>query len=266
MLDRRDASAAGNEVIAAKDVRKVYRGRTNDIVALTDVSFSMKPGDFISVVGPSGCGKSTLLRLVAGLLPISSGSLRVHGRPVSEPSVDVGMLFQAPVLLPWKTVEDNVLLPKKLRRAMNGTSRGEAKDLLKLMGLSEFSDAYPFHLSGGMQQRVALARLLMTGARTLLLDEPFGALDEFTRERLNLELMRICADISASTLFVTHNIQEAVFLADRVLVMTNRPGRLAGVVEVPFPRPRNMSVLRDSKFHELTFGVRDLLDVAPVEA
>lgn len=257
----RSPSSFSSKIIEATDVRKVFHSSVQDVIAVTDVSFSAKPGEFVSLVGPSGCGKSTLLRLIAGLVPKTSGSLVLHGKEVSQPRSDVGILFQSPVLLPWKTVEDNVLLPRKIQGTCNGTTRQEARDLLAMVGLEGFVDAYPFHLSGGMQQRVALARLLMTGAKTLLLDEPFAALDEFTRERLNLELMRICSEFSASVLFVTHNIQEAVFLGDRVLVMTPRPGKLAGTVEVDLPRPREISLLRAPEFVDLTFAVRDVLNV-----
>lgn len=232
----------------------------NGLTALDRVSFRLANGRFMAIVGASGCGKSTLLRLVAGLLHSTEGNILVHGEPVHGPRADVAMMFQQPTLLPWKTALENVVLPKSLSGASARESEQTAIEYLELTGLGDFLCSYPRHLSGGMQQRVALARVLMTGARTLLLDEPFGALDEFTRERLNLELLRICAKLRANTLFVTHSISEAVFLADSVLVMSARPGRVAGVIDVPFERPRAMEVHREPEFQELVFRARALLE------
>jgi NitT/TauT family transport system ATP-binding protein len=245
--------------IEAELVTKVFTARAQRVVALEDVSFSVSPGEFLAVVGPSGCGKSTLLRVLGGLLPPSSGGVRVHGEPVAGPREDVGIMFQSPVLLPWKTAFENAFLPRRLRGDRSASSHEQTQELLDLVGLQGFERAYPWQLSGGMQQRVALARLLNTGADILLLDEPFGALDEFTRERMNLELMRVCAEVGATAVFVTHNIQEAVFLADRVAVMSPRPGRIAGVVTVNLPRPRGIEALRAPEFTELVFRARDLL-------
>jgi NitT/TauT family transport system ATP-binding protein len=169
------------------------------------------------------------------------------------------MMFQQPTLLPWKSAISNVLLPRKLAGRMTADTREQAHELLAMLGLADFADAYPQHLSGGMQQRVALARTLITGADLLLMDEPFAALDEFTRERLNLELLRIQAAVGATIVFVTHNINEAAFLSDRIFVMTPRPGRLAAVVEVPLPRPRTIEHLRSPEFTDTAFAVRGLL-------
>jgi len=196
--------------------------------------------------------------LVAGL-DSHSGDLAIKGKKVSGPSEDVGMMFQRPTLLPWKTAVENVLLPTELRGRVKQNERDRAMELLDLVGLNGFEFSYPRHLSGGMQQRVALARLLMTGANVLLLDEPFGALDEFTRERLNIELLRIHANVGATTMFVTHNISEAIFLADEVLVMTPRPGRLAKVIQIPFEHPREISLTRTQEFNDLVFSVREIL-------
>jgi NitT/TauT family transport system ATP-binding protein len=251
--------AAAVASIEAESVTKVFAPAAQRVVALQDVSFAVRPGEFVSVVGPSGCGKSTLLRVVGGLIAPSGGTVRVHGEPVSGPRDDVAIMFQSPVLLPWKTAFENAFLPRRLKGDRNEASREATQELLELVGLEGFERAYPWQLSGGMQQRVALARLLNTGADILLLDEPFGALDEFTRERMNLELMRVCADVEATTVFVTHNIQEAVFLADRVVVMSPRPGRIAGIVPVDLPRPRGIEALRTSAFTELVFRARDLL-------
>jgi NitT/TauT family transport system ATP-binding protein len=243
-------------VIEGERVTKVF---VETVVALEGASFSVAAGSLVSLVGPSGCGKSTLLRLVAGLIPLSSGRLTVHGQEVGAPRKDVGMMFQKATLLDWRTAVENVLLPSELGGRVTQEDRRRAIDLLDLVGLKGFEFSFPRQLSGGMQQRVALARLLQTGADILLLDEPFGALDEFTRERLNLELLRIVAEVRATTLFVTHNIAEAIFLADRVMVMTPRPGRLAGVVDVPFGRPREIELQQTPEFNALVSEVRGIL-------
>ena len=244
-------------VIAARRVRKTFGdGR---VVALEDASFDIRPGEFITMVGPSGCGKSTLLRIVAGLIDHSGGEMTVHGSKVNGPRNDVAMMFQKPTLLPWRTAVENVLLPTELAGAVTDADRQKALGLLELAGLKDFAFSFPSQLSGGMQQRVALARLLQTGADILLLDEPFGALDEFTREHLNVELMRIVAEVQATAMFVTHNIGEAIFLADRVFVMTPRPGRIARIVDVPFPRPRTPDLQLTPEFNALVAEVRAVL-------
>jgi NitT/TauT family transport system ATP-binding protein len=243
-------------VIAGERVSKVF---AQTVVALEGATFVVRKGSFVSLVGPSGCGKSTLLRLVAGLIPLSSGRLAVHGRDVAAPRKDVGMMFQKPTLLDWRTAVENVLLPTEIGGRIAAADRERAIGLLDLVGLKGFEFSFPRQLSGGMQQRVALARLLQTGADILLLDEPFGALDEFTRERLNLELLRIVGEVRATTLFVTHNIAEAIFLADHVMVMTPRPGRLAGIVDVPFPRPREIELQQTPEFNALVSEVRAIL-------
>lgn len=240
--------------IEGRDVGKVF----GEVIALEGATFSVPQGGFASVLGPSGCGKSTLLRLVAGL-DTHSGSLTVKGTEVTGPRDDVGMMFQRPTLLPWKTAIENVLLPTQIKGRVSRSDKAQGMDLLHLVGLDGFEFSYPRHLSGGMQQRVALARLLMSGASVLLLDEPFGALDEFTRERLNMELLRIHGDVQATTMFVTHNISEAIFLADEVLVMTPRPGRLARIITVPFEHPRHISLTRTKEFNDLVFSVREIL-------
>ena len=243
-------------VVRAQEVEKTFDG---GVVALEGASFDVRKGEFVSVLGPSGCGKSTLLRLVAGLIERTGGTLSAYGSDISGPRKDIAMMFQRPTLLPWKTALDNVLLPTTIERRPTKADRQRAIDLLRLTGLADFEFAYPQHLSGGMQQRVALARLLNTGADLLLLDEPFGALDEFTRERLNLELLRIQREVGATIMFVTHNIAEAVFLSDKVLVMTPRPGRLAEEIEVPFARPREIELTATAEFNTLVLRIRDIL-------
>ncbi|ROU00343.1 ABC transporter ATP-binding protein [Histidinibacterium lentulum] len=250
--------ASSEAIIASKAVGKIF-GET--VVALEDINATIRRGEFVSLIGPSGCGKSTFLRLVAGLTFPTSGTLDVLGQPMAGPRPEIGMMFQKPTLLAWKSVFENVMLPVTLAKKgrTSKADREKAIDLLHLVGLEGFEFSYPSQLSGGMQQRVALARLLNTGAEILLLDEPFGALDEFTRERLNVELLRIQREVKATILFVTHNIQEAVFLADKVFVMTPRPGRLAEVVDVDLPRPREIELMKDDTFNRRVFEIRDIL-------
>jgi NitT/TauT family transport system ATP-binding protein len=248
----------GSGKIAVQDSVKEFEG---GVLAVDHVSFDARPGEFVSVVGPSGCGKSTLLRLIAGLIPLTAGRISINGREVTEPRQDVALMFQRPTLLPWQTALQNALLPRTLRRKADDAAEREAYELLELVGLSGFEHTYPRHLSGGMQQRVALARLLMVGVDVLLLDEPFAAVDQITRERLNLELLKVHERTSATALLVTHNITEAVLLADRVIVMTPRPGRVADVIDVPFPRPRTQEMVAERGFQELVLraqrGLRD---------
>lgn len=248
---------ATNCVVGGQQVCKSFSAGA--VVAVQDADFRVKEGSFVSLVGPSGCGKSTLLRLIAGLIPATSGQLSVHGTAVEQPRQDVAMMFQRATLLEWRTAVENVLLPSELLRSPTKEDKSRAMDLLNLVGLGDFAFSFPAQLSGGMQQRVALARLLQTGADILLLDEPFGALDEFTREKLNLELLRIVDEVSATTLFVTHNIAEAIFLADEVYVMTPRPGRIARIVPVNLQRPRHLSIQTSREFNELVEQVRDAL-------
>ena len=221
------------------------------MLAVDHVSFEATPGEFVSIVGPSGCGKSTLLRLIAGLIPLTDGSIAVNGREVTEPRQDVALMFQRPTLLPWRTALENALLPPKLGGKRSDGDERQAYELLELVGLQGFEHTYPRHLSGGMQQRVALARLLMVGVDVLLLDEPFAAVDQLTRERLNLELLRVHERMSATALLVTHNITEAILLADRVIVMTPRPGKIADLIDVPFERPRVQAMVAEREFQEL---------------
>ena len=241
-------AAAGRGTISVTDAVKQFQG---GVLAVDHVSLEASPGEFISIVGPSGCGKSTLLRLIAGLLPLTAGEISVNGRRVLEPRQDVALMFQRPILLPWRTALENALLPPKLSGKLGAEAERQAYELLDMVGLGGFEHSYPRHLSGGMQQRVALARLLMVGVDVLLLDEPFAAVDQLTRERLNLELLRVHERMSATALLVTHNITEAILLADRVVVMTARPGRIADVIEVPFERPRVQEMVAERHFQEL---------------
>ena len=251
-----DLSQFGQTVIEGKNVTKVF-GET--VTALEGANFDIQAGEFISLVGPSGCGKSTLLRLVAGLIEKTSGDVKVNDDLVTKPRTDIGMMFQKAVLLDWRTAIENVLLPSEMKHRITQEDKDKAMASLELVGLKGFEFHFPKQLSGGMQQRVALARLIQTGADIMLMDEPFGALDEFTRERLNVELMRIVGELKATTLFVTHNIQEAIYLADRVMVMTPRPGRIAEIIEVEFERPRDISIQTSREFNIIIEQVRDTL-------
>ena len=250
------SSGSGDIVIEATNLTKAF---TETVIAVQNANFQIPRGSFVSLVGPSGCGKSTLLRLVSGLIDKTAGSLQVHGHEVNGPTGEIGMMFQKAVLLEWRTAIENVLLPNELRGSVTNEDKRRAWDALQLVGLKDFEFSFPRQLSGGMQQRVALARLLQTGADILLLDEPFGALDEFTRERLNVELMNIVDDPDKTTLFVTHNISEAIFLADYVMVMTPRPGKLAKTIKVPFPRPRSIDIEVTPEFQQLVAEVREVL-------
>jgi NitT/TauT family transport system ATP-binding protein len=258
-----DAPVGARGTISATDAVKQFEG---GVLAVDHVSFEATPGEFVSIVGPSGCGKSTLLRLIAGLIPLSDGTIAVNGDEVTEPRQDVALMFQRPTLLPWRTALQNALLPPKLGGRLDDGAERQAYELLDLVGLSGFEHTYPRHLSGGMQQRVALARLLMVGVDVLLLDEPFAAVDQLTRERLNLELLRVHERTSATALLVTHNITEAILLADRVIVMTPRPGRIADVIDVPFERPRAQEIVAERDFQELVLRAYRGLQVPDTDA
>ena len=234
--------------ITVRDAVKRFDG---GVLAVDRVSLDIRPGEFVSLIGPSGCGKSTLLRLMAGLLPLTDGTIEVNGSRVTDARQDVALMFQKPTLLPWQTALQNTMLPAALQKKRDAAAEKRAAALLDLVGLSGFEHTYPRHLSGGMQQRVALARLLMVGVEVLLLDEPFAAVDQITRERLNLELLKIHERTAATSVLVTHNLTEALLLADRVVVMTPRPGRISDVIDVPFPRPRFAEMAMEPRFQEL---------------
>jgi NitT/TauT family transport system ATP-binding protein len=247
-------------VILLSGVGKTFRGRDGDRVeALSDITLRVEPGEFVAIVGASGCGKSTLLRLVAGLVPVSLGRVEVGGKLVAEPRADTAMVFQAPTLLPWADVLRNVTFPLRLMGKATPSTEDEARVLLAKAGLSGFETKLPRELSGGMQQRVAICRALLQQPQVLLMDEPFGALDALTREEMSLELLRIWAETGAAVLFVTHSISEAVLLADRVVVMSPRPGRIADVVPIGLPRPRDFSQEGTPAFHAAAQRIRALI-------
>jgi NitT/TauT family transport system ATP-binding protein len=247
-------------VISLDRVTHVFNSRDGDrVVALEDVSLSIARNEFVTLVGPSGCGKSTLLRIVAGLILPTAGTAAIGGVPIGEPRSETGIVFQAPTLLPWANVMDNVLFPLRMMHKMDSGSADKAAALIKLVGLVGFERKSPRELSGGMQQRVAICRALVHEPDILLMDEPFGALDALTREEMTLELLRIWGERPKTVLFVTHSITEAVVLADRVVVMSPRPGRIAELIEVKSPRPRSFHVEGDSEFHDASRRIRDLI-------
>jgi NitT/TauT family transport system ATP-binding protein len=228
-------------VLEAIDVTKIYKTAKGSVPALERTSLALTPGQFIAIVGPSGCGKTTLLNIIAGLVRPSSGVVRLGGQVVKGPPADVGVVFQRPALLPWKTVLGNVLLAAEVGRPRpraKSELKARARELVDLVGLQEFAGRHPYELSGGMQQRNAIARALLLNPETLLMDEPFGALDALTREQMNKWLASIWQREGKAVALVTHNIDEAVFLADQVIVMSARPGRIINRIEITLPRPR----------------------------
>ncbi len=232
-----------------------------DVTALQGIDLEIEPGEFVSLIGPSGCGKSTLLRVIGDLTPPTEGTVEVNGKPAPQArdDHDYGMVFQDSVLFDWRTVAKNVALPLEMLGWERGKRKSRVEEMLRLVELQGFGDHHPWQLSGGMQMRVAIARALTFEPPLLLMDEPFGALDEMTRERLNIELLEIWRRTSSTVVFVTHSISEAVFLSTRVVVMSPRPGRVAGTIEIDLPQPRTNDTREEPRFFELVTEVRELL-------
>jgi NitT/TauT family transport system ATP-binding protein len=251
--------------VRAAGVGKVFSGRRGEVVALTGVDLEVAAGEFVSLIGPSGCGKSTLMRLVADLDEPTSGELEIFGKPAGRARVDqdYGIAFQQAGLLPWRTVGANIALPLELHGVDRADRADRVRELVELVGLADFVDRHPDELSGGMQQRVAIARALAARPRLLLMDEPFGALDEMTRERLQSELTRIAAETSAAVVFVTHSIPEAVFLSDRVVVMSPRPGRITQVVPTALGPVRDEALRESPDYYDRVTAVREALHGVP---
>ncbi|HEX4409056.1 MAG TPA: ABC transporter ATP-binding protein [Xanthobacteraceae bacterium] len=253
-------SVHAETLLTVTDVSRRYRSRAGgDILALDKVSFSLGNGEFVSVVGPSGCGKSTLLKLISGLVPPSSGAICYRGDAVIKPQPGMGIVFQSPVLMPWLTVLQNVLLPMKILGSNSVAARERALSLLAAVGLDAFTNKYPSELSGGMQQRVGIVRGLIHDPGVLLMDEPFGALDALTRERMGLQLQDIWMKNRKTVFFITHSITEAVLLSDRVFVMSDRPGHIVREFTIPFERPRNYKLVSTSEFGGIVDQIRNLL-------
>jgi NitT/TauT family transport system ATP-binding protein len=227
-------------MIRLTGVSRTFAGRSGTVEALRGIDLAVAEGEFVAVLGRSGCGKSTLLRLISGLLPVSAGEVRVSGDQVTKPRRDIAMMFQKPALLPWRSVLDNVLLPMQIFGGKKAAHRDRAHELLAMTGLTGFEKRLPHELSGGMQQRVALCRSLIANPRVMLMDEPFSALDALTREELSGELQRVHMELGTTIVFVTHSIDEAVLLADRVVVLSPRPGRIREILDVKIPRPRTL--------------------------
>ena len=250
-------------LIDIQDVAKQYDTAGGPIHALDATSLSIATGSFLSIVGPSGCGKTTLLKMIGGLLPPTGGTIRIAGQPVAGPRDDVGIVFQSAVLLPWKTALENILLPIRVRRRPTGAEEERAVALMELVGLGGFQGRHPYELSGGMQQRVSICRALIQDPACLLLDEPFGALDALTRENMNVFFNGLWRRTGKTVVLVTHSIQEAVFLSNRVVVMSKRPGAVIDDVAVPFPDERRPELMATPQFGELAAKIRShFTDVA----
>jgi NitT/TauT family transport system ATP-binding protein len=251
-----DASRA--VAISAHGIHMTFERRGGNVEALAGVDLNIRPGRFCSILGPSGCGKSTLLMLVAGLYRPSAGDILIDGEPLRGCYPRTGIVFQSDVLLPWLSVLDNVLLPARVKRLPLASAYPRALELLARTGLSGFERSFPSELSGGMRQRAALCRALLHEPSVLLMDEPFGALDALTRERMQTDLAQLSANELKSVLFITHDIEEAVLLSDTVIVMSPRPGRILREFSIPFDRPRRPELRRDPSFHRLVDDIRDL--------
>jgi NitT/TauT family transport system ATP-binding protein len=248
-------------LVKAEGITKRFGSGDKEMVALSGLNLEVQEGEFLSLLGPSGCGKSTALNIMGGLLTATEGTITFGGEPLTEPSRKIGMMFQQAVMFPWRTTLQNVLLPVEIFGENKKQFIPKAQELLEMVGIREFQDSYPWQLSGGMQQRAALCRVLLHDPKLLLLDEPFGALDEFTREAMNQELLRLQAYSKSTAVLVTHNITEAVFMSDRVAVMSARPGRLVGILEIPFDRPRTPDLQTTTDFIKLVAEARRMLEL-----
>jgi len=248
-------------VVTIQAVNKIFGKAPNQTIALQDIQLEIEQGEFISLIGPSGCGKSTLLRIIGDLITPTNGTVLVNGKPAEKARLDrdYGIVFQAPVLFDWRSVEKNVQLPLEIMGKSSQERVARANQMLELVELNGFQKHYPYQLSGGMQQRVSIARALSFHPQLLLMDEPFGALDEITRERLNAELLNIWSHTKTTIVFVTHSIPEAVFLSTRVVVMSARPGRITQVIPIDLAQPRGMETREQPRFYELVTQVREAL-------
>ena len=247
----------GGKTVAASGITHVFDTQQGEVTALEEVSFDIRSGEFVSLIGPSGCGKSTLLMLIAGLLMPTRGSISIDGSPVVKPETNLGIVFQNSVLLAWRNALDNVLLQFEMRGISASAYRERAHAMLASVGLEGFEGRFPYELSGGMQQRVSICRALIHDPPLLLMDEPFGALDAITRDQMALDFQQMWADGEKTAILITHSISEAVFLSDRIIVLTPRPGRIDSVVDVDLPRPRHLSLREEPQFVEYLRFLRE---------
>lgn len=252
--------SSGSALLVAQDLSVVYQGSRGAVTAIEGLSLQVQAGEFVSVIGPSGCGKSTLIKIFSGLLKPTKGQALLKGTPIDRPRGDVGIVFQQATLLPWKNVLDNVLVPARALKQDMTSAKAKALELLRLVGLEKFSHNYPSELSGGMQQRVGIARGLIHDPDLLLMDEPFSALDTMTRDHMSIELQRIWMAARKSALFITHSIPEAVFLSDRIVVMSARPGSIVKEITIDLPRPRTLETLGDARFIGYCTELRTLFE------
>jgi NitT/TauT family transport system ATP-binding protein len=249
---------SSESAISIRNVGKTYGSGARQTIALAPIDLDVAVGEFVAIVGPSGCGKSTLLRLTAGLIPRTGGDLRVFGRAVNGPVTDLGIVFQQPILLEWRNVLDNVLFQIDMRGLDRAQYRPRALALLEAVGLADFADRRPYELSGGMKQRASIARSLVHEPPLLMMDEPFGALDALTREQMRIDLERLWMDTKKTVVFITHSIDEAVLLADRVVVMSPRPGRIEQIMPIDIERPRGLSARKDPRFLQAVDAITEI--------
>lgn len=265
MVDSLMANGSASEqtadsFVSIKDVSKVYKTREGDLFAVDNISLSLERGSFVAILGPSGCGKSTLALMVAGLIGHTAGTITIGGERVTKPYVDLGIVFQDSVLLDWRNVISNLMIQVEIRKLDKEAAMTRAQELLRMVDLEGFEKKFPYELSGGMRQRVSICRALVHDPPLLLMDEPFGALDALTRDQLNLDLQDIWLSTRKTVMFITHSIAEAVFLADRIVVMTPRPGKVARIIEIDLPRPRHLSMRETSEFGRFTREIRAMFE------
>lgn len=246
-------------IVEVDDVSKTYLTKSGPTLAIENVSFDVTEEEFVSIIGPSGCGKSTLMKIVGGVMPPSKGVIKIDDVPIEKSKATIGIVFQKPTLLNWRKVIDNVLLPIEILKLPTEEYRSKALDLLKLVKLGGFEEKYPHELSGGMQQRASISRALIFDPKLILMDEPFGALDALTRDVLNQELLRIWSEKKQTILFITHNISEAVYLSDRVLIMSPRPGKISNIFNIDLPRPRTLEMQASKEFGRYVVDIRNNL-------
>lgn len=257
MAMQTEIAGPGKAHINISRVSKTFRGRKGDVHALQDIDLTISAGEFVSILGPSGCGKSTLLMLLSGLVPTTRGTIEVGDKQIRGPNSDVGIVFQQDVLLEWRSALQNVMIQAEIRKAPLDPARTRARELLRMVALQDFENAYPKELSGGMRQRVSICRALLHKPPLLLMDEPFGALDAMTRDQLQLDLLRLCSENDMTTFFITHSIPEAVFLSTRIVVMSPRPGKVYDIVESDLPRERTLDIRETPEFLKIAHRVRE---------